>query len=77
MRIRILKDVPVPDQHGVKRGKVFDATAIPGRDGKTRRGHLPRVVIVGDAGDHIALYRHEYEIIGEKNYGSETNAERV
>lgn len=74
MKIRIVKDVPVGDEHGVRPGRVFDATAIAGRE---HARHKPRVTLIGDAGKRVALFYYEYEVIGEKHNVTESGNSSV
>ena len=51
MKIRLTKDVPVEDKHGMTKGRVFE-TLETGHD---------MAAVMGDAGEKVSLQWHEYE----------------
>jgi hypothetical protein len=62
MKIRLPRDVPVSDEHGMTKGRVFEVLKRGGREG--RGGNFP-VWVLGDTGEEVKLWRHEYEVVEE------------
>ena len=60
MKIQIVKDVNVAIEHGMRPGRVFEATEYKGSlTGRSR----PRFTVVGDAGEEVSLYPREARVV--------------
>lgn len=67
MKIRLLVKIPVPKEHGMKKGRECEVIRDRGAalvDGvvKARRG---RWLVMGDAGIEIPIFEREAEVIEE------------
>jgi len=73
MRIRIVRLVPLPVQHKIWHGSVFDVVReVP--DTEWQPGTC-KVYIQGAAGLEVGLLPHEYEVLDETIPDGETNTD--
>ncbi len=50
MKIKIKRDVPVGIEHGIRKGRIFEAILIK-----------KNFWVMGDRGEKVLLHNHEYE----------------
>lgn len=58
-KIRLLMDLPVADEHGMRRGRIF-ADAVEERNSK--RGGV-RWWVIGDQGEKVGVLKDEAEVL--------------
>lgn len=58
MRIRLLVDLPVSEEHGMTEGREFDVL----RQGERDRDR-PLWFVMGDAGEEVGVYGREAEVV--------------
>ena len=59
MKVKLLRDVPVEEKHGMAEGRVFEVSRM------AERTERARVFVVGDAGEEVGLLWAEFEAVQE------------
>jgi hypothetical protein len=60
MKIRLVKDIPVKEKFGLKKGRLLDAERVSGR-GRGASFFLVRVL-----GEDIKLWLHEVDVVADQ-----------
>jgi len=58
MTIKLLFNLPVAEQHGATKDRIFEAAPWAGE----RRRGAPDYEIIGDIGDKVGVFAHECEV---------------